>query len=446
MVAVLFTDLVGSTDLMVRLGDAAFDELRRTHFAALAKPSNAPAARRSRTPATASWRRSPRSPTPSAVPSPCSRRRSGRHAGRPPIAIRVGLSVGEVTFEGDDVFGTPVVEAARLVAAAASGQILTTAIVKALAAGRTDADVRGPRCPRAEGAAPAGRGRRGALGAASRALVPMPGLLTDVGRIFVGRDDQLERLDQLWKEVAAGERRVALLAGEPGVGKTRLAAELAGAVHEEGATVLAGRCDEDLGVPYQPFVEALRHYVAHTPPENLPDGLGRYGGELARLVPEAGGAGPRSGATAAVGPRDRALPPLRCRRRVAGSRDGRPARAADHRRPPMGGQADAAPPPPRRAVRRHGADPRPRHLPGHRARPRPSPGGGPGRPPPQDGRGAPVAASASIPRGWPPSWSRPPGTNSTTTTWPWPGPSTRRPRATPSSSGRCSAIWPRREP
>jgi class 3 adenylate cyclase len=42
MVAVLFTDLVGSTDLMARLGEAAFDELRRAHFATLAQSSSAP--------------------------------------------------------------------------------------------------------------------------------------------------------------------------------------------------------------------------------------------------------------------------------------------------------------------------------------------------------------------------------------------------------------------
>ncbi|HEV8625974.1 MAG TPA: AAA family ATPase, partial [Acidimicrobiia bacterium] len=94
----------------------------------------------------------------------------------------------------------------------------------------------------------------------------------------------LDRLGQLWKEAAAGELRVAFLAGEPGIGKTRLAAELATRVHDEGATVLAGRCDEDLGVPYQPFVEALRHFVDHAPA--LSERLGRYGGELARLVPE----------------------------------------------------------------------------------------------------------------------------------------------------------------
>src|SRR5205807_7813522 len=114
----------------------------------------------------------------------------------------------------------------------------------------------------------------------------IPPLLTEVGRVFVGRAGEVERLGQVWKEAVAGGLRLALLAGEPGVGKTRLAAEMAGQVHAEGALVLAGRCDEDLGVPYQPFVEALRYFVDHSAAEDLRDRLGRYGGELARLVPE----------------------------------------------------------------------------------------------------------------------------------------------------------------
>jgi DNA-binding SARP family transcriptional activator len=116
--------------------------------------------------------------------------------------------------------------------------------------------------------------------------LPLPVLLTDMGKIFVGRDADLNRLGQLWEEATTGDIRVTLLAGEPGVGKTRLAGELATQVHAKGATVLAGRCDEDLGVPYQPFVEALHHVVDHTPREVLSGCLGRYGGELTRLVPE----------------------------------------------------------------------------------------------------------------------------------------------------------------
>jgi DNA-binding SARP family transcriptional activator len=116
--------------------------------------------------------------------------------------------------------------------------------------------------------------------------VPLPALLTDVRGIFVGREAEMKRLTQLWKEATAGERRVALLGGEPGVGKTRLAAEVAVRVDGDGGVVLAGRCEQDLGVPFQPFVEALRHFADHTPAAELGGRLGRYGGELVRVVPE----------------------------------------------------------------------------------------------------------------------------------------------------------------
>ena len=119
--------------------------------------------------------------------------------------------------------------------------------------------------------------------------IPMPPLLTDVGRVFVGRQTQLDRLEKLRTDVVTGGHRLVLVSGEPGVGKTRLAAEFARRVHGEGWMVLAGRCDEDLGVPYQPFVEALRHFVEHTPPAGLATGLGRSAGELVRLHPDLAG-------------------------------------------------------------------------------------------------------------------------------------------------------------
>ncbi|HKY75966.1 MAG TPA: AAA family ATPase [Acidimicrobiia bacterium] len=116
--------------------------------------------------------------------------------------------------------------------------------------------------------------------------VPLPALLRGMGRVFVGRERELGELEQRWKEASAGELRLALVAGEPGVGKTRLAGEMAARLHARGATVLAGSCGEDLGVPYQPFVEALRHQVDHTPADGLAGRLGRYPGELVRLMPE----------------------------------------------------------------------------------------------------------------------------------------------------------------
>ena len=102
---------------------------------------------------------------------------------------------------------------------------------------------------------------------------------------FVGRRAELSRLAAAWNDARNGDRRLVLLAGEPGIGKTRLAAEAAAAAHSSGALVLHGRCDEGLGVPYQPFVTALAGMLAAAPP-STPLTLGRLAGDLVRLVPE----------------------------------------------------------------------------------------------------------------------------------------------------------------
>jgi class 3 adenylate cyclase len=289
MAVVLFTDLVGSTELRGRLGEEPAEEVRRTHDRLLTEAVEANSGRVVKglgdgimaTFAGASDAVAAAVAIQQAIDR---LNRSGKAA--VPLAVRVGLSAGDVSFEDDDVHGTPVIEASRLCGVAGGGEILASEMVRWLARS-SDAevftpvggfDLKGLRDP-----IPV---VRVAWEPAAASPIPMPALLTDVGRIFVGRDAELERLGQLWKEAAAGERRIALLAGEPGVGKTRLAAELAASAHREGAVVLAGRCDEDLGVPYQPFVEALHHFVDHSAHEDLPEHLGRYGGELARLVPE----------------------------------------------------------------------------------------------------------------------------------------------------------------
>ncbi len=81
---------------------------------------------------------------------------------------------------------------------------------------------------------------------------------------FVGREVERDRLGAAVRAAASGTPRVALVAGEPGIGKTRLIAEAATA-HAAGSTVLYGRCDEELGMPFQPFVEALRFFAEHHP-------------------------------------------------------------------------------------------------------------------------------------------------------------------------------------
>jgi class 3 adenylate cyclase/tetratricopeptide (TPR) repeat protein len=284
---VLFTDLVSSTELLSRLGEAAFDGLRRAHFAALREAITTARGTEVKTTGDGLL-----ATFPSAADAiGCAVRMQQavevhRRTVVIPLAIRVGLALGDVCFEDGDVFGTPVVEAARLVAAAGVGQILATAVVRLVAGGRCAANFTDLGPFQLKGLPEPVPVCEVAWEPLEGTSLPLPALLTDMGRIFVGRDGAVARLGQLWEEAAAGARGAVLVAGEPGVGKTRLVAELAGAVHAEGATVLAGRCDEDMGVPYQPFVEALRHFVDHTPANDLPDRVGRYGGELARLVPE----------------------------------------------------------------------------------------------------------------------------------------------------------------
>ena len=84
-----------------------------------------------------------------------------------------------------------------------------------------------------------------------------------------------------------------LVAGEPGIGKTRLVAEFCRSAHAGGATVLLGRSTEETLAPYQPFVETLRHYVASCPAEELLLQVGTRRGLLARLVPDLAGSDDR---------------------------------------------------------------------------------------------------------------------------------------------------------
>ncbi|MGH8976034.1 MAG: ATP-binding protein, partial [Acidimicrobiia bacterium] len=282
---VLFTDLVGSTELLARLGEAAFDELRRIHFDGLQSAIRGAHGEQVKTLGDGVLAVFP-SASDAVAAAIAIQQDADRQTrrGQGPVSVRVGLALGDVAFEGGDVFGRPVVEAARLAAAARGAQILATALVPAVAGARTGAaftdvgsiELRGipapvPCCEISWEPLP-------------EPTAPLPTFMTGTGRVFVGRGRELARLGELVKEATAGGVRVALIAGEPGIGKTRLAAEMAAGAHAEGALVLAGRCDEDLSVPFQPFVEALRRFLRTVP--GAAHRLGRFGGDLVRLLPE----------------------------------------------------------------------------------------------------------------------------------------------------------------
>ncbi len=113
-------------------------------------------------------------------------------------------------------------------------------------------------------------------------LFPLPReLAAGSSKPMVGRGEEVVAAG-LWLAGPSDRLGVLWITGEPGIGKTRLAAEIASKAHAEGGVALFGRCSEELELPYQPFVEALEWYVAYAPrPE-----LGRHPEELIRLVPD----------------------------------------------------------------------------------------------------------------------------------------------------------------
>jgi DNA-binding CsgD family transcriptional regulator len=102
---------------------------------------------------------------------------------------------------------------------------------------------------------------------------------------LAGRAGELEKLGTLVPRAEGEGRRVALVAGEPGVGKSRLVREAARAAADSGALVLYGACDAAARAPYGPFVEALDRLARVIEPEELRAAIGP-GGELARLLPD----------------------------------------------------------------------------------------------------------------------------------------------------------------
>ncbi len=107
------------------------------------------------------------------------------------------------------------------------------------------------------------------------------------GGVFVGRERELADLKDGLEEALGGRGRLLLLVGEPGIGKTRTAEELATYARVRGAKVHWGRSHEGEGAPaYWPWAQAIRSYVREADPVALAWELGQGAGDVAQLVPE----------------------------------------------------------------------------------------------------------------------------------------------------------------
>lgn len=102
---------------------------------------------------------------------------------------------------------------------------------------------------------------------------------------FVGRAAELTAFEQAWQRVQDGVRQVMFIGGEPGAGKSRLAAQIAGTLSDHGVPVLVGSSTADAGVPYEPFAEAVDRLLAAGPAGCLAEALADAAPHLRLLSP-----------------------------------------------------------------------------------------------------------------------------------------------------------------
>jgi class 3 adenylate cyclase/tetratricopeptide (TPR) repeat protein len=258
---VLFTDMVGSTELRSQLGDDRADVLRRDIYALLGSAVAANGGRVLRW--TGDGIKADFPTASGAITAAMAMQRGVAAYGTSPEAvaafqIRVGVSVGEVVVEGNEAHGIAVVEAARLEPLAEPGQILVTALARRLGERRVEATFEETGEHTLKGLDEPVAVVRVVDGAADAAARPFARALTLDQRFpLVGRSAELTEGLQRWHEARAGSTSTMLVSGPAGIGKSRLVAQIAERAHSDGALVLAGSCDSDLALPYQPFVTAF---------------------------------------------------------------------------------------------------------------------------------------------------------------------------------------------
>jgi class 3 adenylate cyclase/WD40 repeat protein/RecA/RadA recombinase len=287
----LFCDTVGSTELLTTLGLHTAEIARRRLFAALREAIRATGGEEVKSLGDGLmvvFRASAADAVACAIAMQRAVDQLNSEHPLVPLAMRVGLSCGEATLATDeqDWYGAAVNTAARLCAAAAPRQIVATTTVAEVVG-----DITGMFKPIGELAL---KGIPYPVAATdvqwsaqlSGGAVPLPTAFdVDDAIRLVGRDADLATLRQWWAEATTGRSMSVLVAGEPGVGKTRLARELAVACHRAGAIVLYGRATVGHDSPLEPLAEAVRWYAAAVTTDELTDVLGDLASDLVEVLP-----------------------------------------------------------------------------------------------------------------------------------------------------------------
>jgi class 3 adenylate cyclase/tetratricopeptide (TPR) repeat protein len=277
-VTILFTDLVGSTELLQRAGDEQAQRIFKAHHRLLREAVEAHGGHEVK------WLGDGLmvafDSTADAVKCAIAMQQASRRptAGER-LEIRAGLNVGEAFVDESDYFGTSVVIARRLCDSGGAGQIRASDIVVRLLDGRGD------------GIQTKDLGALDLKGITN----PVPAVeivyehdpMALLRRLpFVGRDAEYETMLKKLAEARNGRGSVILLAGEPGIGKTRLTEEFCEHA-SSGATVIRGNCYEgDVAAPFGPWTQALRSLLDETPDGELRDALGAAAPDIALVLPE----------------------------------------------------------------------------------------------------------------------------------------------------------------
>ncbi len=274
---ILFTDMVDSTATLERLGIEEWQRVVGTHRSLLEQATLSHAGE------VVKWLGDGIMATfgsaTDAVHCAIAIQRAADQVTRHPVSIRVGLEVGDIGFQGDDYVGTSIVVAERLCKQAAGGQILGSVLVAGLLQRQQAFEFR-----------PVGnldlKGISEPVAAVEVVYTRRSGLALLTGSPFVGRGQELRALRRRFEAAEQGHGGLVLLAGEAGIGKTRMAEELGRAAVERGARVLWGHCFEGNWAPaFGPFAEAVNEFARSSSTGELEASVGLGAGPLRRLAP-----------------------------------------------------------------------------------------------------------------------------------------------------------------